>query len=112
MSRARLLPRRQRDDCARAIAALNALAGDGAVLVATVQRPWASATFSGFRLSATFDFPAAAGAGERFCEALPDHEFTLPRVLVADAVVVWKSRQFVPVDRLTCRVDLLLLDED
>ncbi len=49
--------------------------------------------------------------GEQFIAALPEHEFTLPRQLVADAAVVSVEHATLPEPRLTVELELLLLDD-
>lgn len=56
-----------------------------ALLIASRDRPWASATFSGARHWFTLDVPADL-AGDIVC-ALPEAEFALPGQLVADLAV-------------------------
>jgi len=50
-------------------------------------------------------------AGERFIDALPEHEFAIPRQLVADAAVIGALHTALPEPRLEVEVQLLLLDE-
>ncbi|MDE2620220.1 MAG: hypothetical protein KGL54_08665 [Sphingomonadales bacterium] len=90
---------------------LLALAEGQAELVAHREREWASATFSGTRHSVDLAFRGCAGvaAAERFIAALPDHEFTLPGALVADAAVIAVDHQTLPEPALTLTCELLLL---
>jgi hypothetical protein len=89
------------------------LAENRAVLIRHSERAWASVTFTGTRHSVTLAFndPAAIAAGERFIAALPDHEFTIPRQLVADAAVAEVEHTAAPDERLVVTCDLLLLEE-
>lgn len=84
-----------------------------AELVRHAERAWASATFAGTRHSVVLAFTGAEAveAGERFLAALPDHEFTLPRQLVADAAVIGTSHGLLPCPRLEAELALLVLDE-
>lgn len=93
--------------------AVLALAGNHAVLTRRAERGWASITFSGTRheLELVFEGGEAIAAGELFIVALPDHEFTLPRQLVADAAVTAADHRLLPEPRLMVRAELLLLDE-
>ncbi|RZJ97376.1 MAG: hypothetical protein EOO76_19220 [Novosphingobium sp.] len=89
------------------------MAGGKAELVRHVERPWASVTFSGTRhtVSLVFTGAEAVAAGERFITTLPEHEFTIPGQLVADAAVVSVTHAVLPEVRLGVEVDLLLLEE-
>ena len=44
-------------------------------------------------------------------DALPDHEFTIPRQLVADAAVVAVEHTTLPEQRLEVTAELLLLED-
>ncbi len=50
-------------------------------------------------------------AGELFIDALPEHEFVIPRQLVADAAVVRVDHTMLPEPRMEVEVQLLLLNE-
>ena len=95
------------------LSALLELAGGRGELIRHSERSWASVTFSGTRHSVVVAFCGveAVAAGERFIDALPDHEFTIPRQLVADAAVVRVDHTALPQPRLEVEVQLLLLDE-
>lgn len=82
-------------------------------LLSNAERGWASVTFSGSRHMVRLAFIGedAVEAGERLIDALPDHEFTIPRHLVADAVVVSVVHSALPEPRLELEVELLVLDE-
>ena len=84
-----------------------------AELLAQSESPWASITFSGSRHRFTLLFTgmAAVTEGEKLIAALPDHEFTLPGRLVADATVVSVQHELAPVSRLEVVAEVLLLDE-
>jgi hypothetical protein len=105
--------RRIRRPWLQLLAAIMALAEDRATLVRHRERPWASVTFSGTRhlVTLAFDGPEAIAAGERFIAALSDHEFSIPRQLVADAAVIEVDHAPLPEQRLTVTCELLLLEE-
>lgn len=69
----------------------------GAIIVHK-SKPWRSISFEGERheLLMTFEGSQAVGAGSRFAEALPEHEFTIPGQLMADAVVTKIDEQAEP----------------
>ncbi len=86
------------------------LAGPEVEFVHHSERDWASATFYGARhtIALAFDGTQAVAAGEAFIAALPDHEFTVPRHLVADAVIASvEHRQSPP--HMTVEVELLVI---
>lgn len=93
--------------------ALLELAGGHAELLRHAERAWASATFAGTRhdVSLSFSGAEAVAAGEAFIAALPDHEFTIPRQLVADAAILGADHSLHPEPRLVVEVQLLLLEE-
>ena len=95
------------------LAAVLQLAGGKAELLRHAERPWASATFSGSRhtIALAFHGSEAAASGEAFIAALPDHEFAVPRQIVADANVVAVEHELLPEARLTVEVELLLLED-
>ena len=95
------------------LSAILKLAEGRAELVRHAERCWASVTFSGTRHTVVLSFAGAMPvcAGERFMDALPDHEFAIPRQLVADAAVVRVDHTALPQPRLEVEVELLLLDE-
>lgn len=105
--------RRRKTPAERLRAALGELAGGQAEIVSHAERSWASVTFAGTRHSVglMFDGAEAVAMGEAFIDALPDHEFTLPRELVADAAIVAVEHSLLPAPRLTVTCELLLLDE-
>ena len=89
------------------------LAGSHAQLLSHGERPWASVTFAGTRHTVTlaFEGPGGALAAEAFIAALPEHEFTIPGRLVADATIVAVATTLVPEPRMTVEAELLLLDD-
>lgn len=95
------------------LSALIALAHGKAVLIRHAECAWASVTFSGSRHSITLAFTGAeaVAAGEDFIEALPDHEFTIPRQLVADVVVLALDHALLPEPRLEIEIEVLLLED-
>ena len=95
------------------LAAVMELAGANAELVRHRERAWASITFSGSRhtMLLAFSGSEAVRAGEVFIAALPDHEFAIPRQLVADATVVSVEHSVLPQDRLIVEIELLLLED-
>lgn len=95
------------------LSALLELAQGRGELLRHSERAWASVTFTGTRHSVALAFTGAeaVAAGELFIDALPDHEFAIPRQLVADAAVVRIDHTALPEPRLEVEVELLLLDE-
>ncbi len=96
------------------LAALIQLAQGMAELIQHSERPWSSVTFSGARHVVVLQFTGleAVAAGEVFIAELEEHEFTLPRTLVADACIAAADHEVAPIPRLTVTAELLLLDED
>lgn len=92
---------------------LMTLAEGRAELLRHAERAWASVTFAGTRHTVTLCFTGAeaVAAGEGFIAALPDHEFTIPRQLVADAAVVAAEHTALPEPRLEVTAELLLLED-
>lgn len=93
--------------------ALLELAGGKAELLRHAERNWASVTFTGTRHDITLAFKGAeaVAAGELFIAALPDHEFSIPRQLVADAAVLSVEHTLLPEPRLVVEAQLLLLED-
>ena len=89
------------------------LAGPRANLLSHDETPWASITFAGSRheLMLDFDGITACKEGEQFVADLPDHEFTIPRMLVADATVSEVNSSYSPEPRMVVSCTLLLLEE-
>lgn len=77
------------------------------------ERSWASITFSGTRHTLTLLFTGtkAVAAGERFIDALPDHEFAIPGQLVADAAVTSVDHALLPTPRMKVQVEVLILED-
>ncbi len=95
------------------LSAVLQLAGGKVELLRHTEQPWASVTFSGSRhtIALSFSGDEAIAMGETFITALPDHEFTLPRHIVADASVVAVDHAVSPEARMTVEVELLLLED-
>jgi hypothetical protein len=93
--------------------ALIELAGNQGTIVRQAERPWASVTFEGARhtVEIVFEGSEAVEAGEGFIAALPDHEFTIPGQLVAEATVAEVDHMLLPTPRLTVICELLLLKD-
>lgn len=104
---------RRRGPGQRLLDQLAGLAGGQSLITAHRERAWASATFTGSRHCVTLAFAGveAVARGERLIAALPDHEFTVPGHLVADAAVVEVDHRLVPKPRLTVLCELLLLED-
>lgn len=107
------LRKRQRSPWLQLLAALLELAQGKAELLRHSERAWASATFSGSRHNVTLAFAGidAVAAGEALIDTLPEHEFTLPRLLVADAAVIAVEHTALPQPRLMVEMELLVLEE-
>jgi len=90
-----------------------ALADGKAQFLRHSERPWSSITFSGSRHVIALRFAGRGGiaAGEAFIAALPEHEFTIPRQLVADATIGSVDHQLGDEPVMTLEAELLLLEE-
>ena len=75
-------------------------------------KSWASITFAGarHRFEMVFAGAEAVEAGENFIAFLPEHEFTIPGQLVADAAVTEVDHTLDP-PHLSVKCELLLLEE-
>jgi hypothetical protein len=95
------------------LSAILELAGGEAEFLRHSERPWNSATFSGARhvIGLRFTGEKAIAAGENFIAALPEHEFSIPNQLVADAAITAVNHEIGPAPVLTLLAELLLLDE-
>lgn len=104
-------PRRTLADRVRS-GLLEITAGAGTVL-GHEEKAWASITFSGTRHEVVLEFcgAEAVAAGEELIERLPDHEFTLPGQLVADATIAKVDHRFGAMERLEVTAVLLLLED-
>lgn len=105
--------RRGRNVWRQVVTALIDLSGGKGELLRHAERPWATATFAGTRhtVALCFSGPEAVAAGEALVSAVPEHEFTLPSQLVADATVASVEQEMLPRPRLTVEVELLLLND-
>jgi hypothetical protein len=105
-------PRVRKDASERLREALLALAGGRARIVAHREKSWASITFAGSRhmLELAFAGAEAVGAGEALIAALPEHEFAIPRQLVAEASVLAVDHRLDP-PHMTVTCELLMLEE-
>lgn len=98
----------------RLVTALQDMVGGCADLLALEERAWASATFSGARHTVTLRFTGAEDCetADIFVEVLPEHEFGLPGLLVADAQVRAVTYDCLPQPSMTVEAELLVLNED
>jgi hypothetical protein len=97
----------------RLLRAVLALAGPDADLMEHSEAPWASVTFAGTRHTIVLRYQGweACDAAEAMMAALPEHEFTIARTLVADAAVVRLDQVLLPEPAMTVELALLLLDD-
>lgn len=104
-------PRRTLADRVRA--ALMQLTGGAGTVLGHEEKAWASITFTGTRHEVVLEFcgAEAVACGEELIERLPDHEFTLPRQLVADATITQVDHRFGAMERLEVTAVLLLLED-
>jgi hypothetical protein len=95
------------------LSAVLGLAGGRAEFLRHSERPWSSITFSGSRhvIALRFSGEEAVAAGEAFIVALPEHEFTIPRQLVADAAIASVDHSLAEGPVLTLEAELLLLED-
>jgi hypothetical protein len=102
-----------RSEAERVVATLQELANGKAMVSAHRQSPWASITFSGNRHRVELHFAGSQAviAGERLIECLPDHEFTLPRRIVAQADIIAVEHVTLPQPAMTVHAELLVLEE-
>ena len=105
--------RARRTTADRVRAALMGLTGGHGMMLGHEEKAWASITFSGTRHEVVLEFCGAdaVAGGEELIERLPDHEFTIPRQLVADATITKVDHRFGPMERLEVTAVLLLLEE-
>ena len=82
-------------------------------LITHEETTWTSITFAGTRHEVTLEFTGevAVEVGEEFIIALPEHEFTIPGQLVADATIKEVDHTFGAQERLVVTAVLLLLEE-
>lgn len=98
----------------RLLRAVTALAGPRAELMSHTETDWASVTFAGTRHSIVlrYDGWEACDEAEALIAALPEHEFTIPKTLVADATVVQLDQALLPEPSMTVELMLLLLEDE
>ncbi len=73
------------------------------------ERPWHSLSFAGHQICVSMCMARGIGlAAEGFARSLPDHEFNLPRQLVADVAV---TEICIDDGKVTLTIDALLLDD-
>lgn len=89
------------------------IAGPHAELLHHSEKAWASVTFSGARHTIRLCFTGneAMDAADDFIAALPDHEFTIPGWLAAEATIVSVEQQVLPQPKATVEAEVLLLEE-
>lgn len=106
-------PRRIRTIADRLRDAVQAIADGRGTVVSHTERAWVSITFAGTRheLVMRFEGIEEVEAGEQLIERLPEHEFSIPGQLCADATVTSVEHMFGPVETLTVTAVLLLLEE-
>ena len=105
---------RRRNTSERLRQSLQALAGGHALIEAHSEKSWASVTFAGtrHRIDLAFAGADAIEAAEHFIAFLPEHEFAIPKQLVADAAVIAVDHRLGSDPRMEVRIELLLLDEE
>ena len=105
--------RARRTTADRVRSALMALTGGTGTLITHEEKAWASITFSGTRHEVVLEFCGAEAVahGEELIERLPDHEFTIPGQLVADATITSVDHRFGAMERLEVTAVLLLLED-
>lgn len=112
---AELAPHRtpRRTDADRLRDALIALAGGHGTVTQHGEKPWASVTFIGARHSVSMEFTGdtAVAGGEWLIAKLADHEFALPRQLVAEAVITAAEHALLPAPTLRVECELLLIED-
>ncbi len=97
----------------RLLRAVTALAGTHAELMSHTESPWASVTFSGTRHTILLRYEGweACDEAEALIAALPEHEFEIPKTLVADATAARLDQVLLPEPMMTVELLLLLLDD-
>lgn len=78
------------------------------------EKAWSSTIFSGARhtLRIEYNGPAEVECGEKLIEDLPEHDFSIPGQLVADAGVEHVEHRLKGNPRMVVTATLLLLEED
>lgn len=105
--------RPQRGVWLRLLSEVLTLAGSNAEFLSHKEQPWSSATFIGVRHSIALSFRglAAIKAGEALIAELPEHEFTIPNYLVADANITSVEHNKSPAPHMMLEIELLLLED-
>ncbi|MCT2399450.1 hypothetical protein [Novosphingobium mangrovi (ex Huang et al. 2023)] len=105
--------RRARGPWLRLLSQVLDLAGPQADFLRHSERPWSSATFSGARHSivVAFEGKDSMTQAEAYAAALPDHEFSIPGQIVADAAIVSAEHANGPRPRRTIEAEFLLLED-
>jgi hypothetical protein len=104
---------RVRRPWANLLRAVLELAGPEAELVSHAERSWRSVTFCGTRHEVVLRFAglSAIDQGEDFIAALPEHEFAIPRQIVADATIREARHEALPEPKLEVVAELLLVED-
>lgn len=91
---------------------LSTLCGGAGTMIEHIERLWVSLTFSGTRHEITWEFRGGdeIAHGEALIAKLPEHKFSIPGQLVADAVID-EVRQTWPTSELQVRFTILMLEE-
>jgi hypothetical protein len=91
--------------------AIDELAVGGGSVFDHQVREWASVTFKGarHRMKVRFEGEQAIQNGELFVAFLPEHEFDIPRLLVADAAILNITHEIGR--HLEAQIELLTLDD-
>jgi len=107
----RYRPRRTTSDRVRE--AVLMLAEGRADMLTHEETTWTSITFAGTRHELMLDFNGAeeVAVGEEFIANLPEHEFTIPGQLVADATISEVDHRFGADERMVVTAVLLLLED-
>ncbi|MEM7703578.1 MAG: hypothetical protein AAF251_16690 [Pseudomonadota bacterium] len=107
----RYRPRRNTSDRLRD--ALLTLANNQGAITNHEEAPWSSITFTGSRHEIALEFEGhdAVEAGETLIAELPEHEFSIPGQLVADASVREVDHRFGADEQLNVTCVLLLLED-
>lgn len=105
-------PRSRRNPVQRLKTDLLDLAQGTAEILSHSEKSWASITFSGSRHRLTLQFTGeeAVAAAENFIAFLPEHEFVIPRHLVAHADVTEVTHTLSPA-QITLNCEILLLED-
>jgi len=102
--------RARRTTADRVREALLNLSASRATCVKHEEKAWSSITFAGTRREVTLRFEGAEAVaiGEELIECLPEHEFTIPGQLVADATITEVDHRFGMHERMIVTAVLLL----